>query len=160
MVIAALLVCPPVCVFLCRDVLFLAAAAVARKVYLRPGRGVGGLSKAFGTKARRGTMTNTHKPAATGIIRHVLQQLEALKVRREALTKKSCETDGSTLFLQRKLSIYAEENSNQGPTESRTYEIACAHLVSFRELWPVYVCVKPCSWVARYFPCYICVGRL
>ena len=60
--------------------LFCLAAAVARKVYLRPGRGVGGLSKAFGTKARRGTMTNTHKPAATGIIRHVLQQLEALKV--------------------------------------------------------------------------------
>lgn len=25
-------------------------------------------------------MTNTHKPAASGIIRHVLQQLEALKV--------------------------------------------------------------------------------
>lgn len=57
------------------------AAAVARKVYLRPGRGVGGLSKAFGSKARRGTKTNTHKPAATGIIRHVLQQLETLKVR-------------------------------------------------------------------------------
>ncbi|CAM9771565.1 unnamed protein product, partial [Laminaria digitata] len=63
---------------MCRSV---RAAAVARKVYLRPGRGVGGLSKAFGTKARRGTMTNTHKPASTGIIRHVLQQLESLKVR-------------------------------------------------------------------------------
>lgn len=62
-------------------ILFFRTAAVARKVYLRPGRGVGGLSKAFGTKARRGTMTNIHKPAATGIIRHVLQQLEALKVR-------------------------------------------------------------------------------
>lgn len=60
---------------------FFVAAAIARKVYLRPGRGVGGLSKAFGTKARRGTMTNTHKPASTGIIRHVLQQLESLKVR-------------------------------------------------------------------------------
>lgn len=54
-------------------------------MYLRPGRGVGGLSKAFGTKARRGTMTNTHKPAATGIIRHVLQQLEALKVMNETI---------------------------------------------------------------------------
>lgn len=54
-------------------------------MYLRPGRGVGGLSKAFGTKARRGTMTNTHKPAATGIIRHVLQQLESLKVGRRGL---------------------------------------------------------------------------
>eukprot|EP00903_Cladosiphon_okamuranus_P012154 g11402.t1 len=63
-----------------QDWYYIRAAAVARKVYLRPGRGVGGLSKAFGTKARRGTMTNTHKPAATGIIRHVLQQLEALKV--------------------------------------------------------------------------------
>ena len=69
------------CVLRCGGVLgWFVAAAVARKVYLRPGRGVGGLSKAFGTKARRGTMTNTHKPAATGIIRHVLQQLEALKV--------------------------------------------------------------------------------
>lgn len=66
------------------------AAAVARKVYLRPGRGVGGLSKAFGTKARRGTMTNTHKPASTGIIRHVLQQLESLKVRETHIYRGSC----------------------------------------------------------------------
>uniref|UniRef100_A0A8D1BJT9 40S ribosomal protein S19 n=1 Tax=Sus scrofa TaxID=9823 RepID=A0A8D1BJT9_PIG len=63
-----------------QDWYYIRAAAVARKVYLRPGRGVGGLSKAFGTKARRGTMTNTHRPASTGIIRHVLQQLESLKV--------------------------------------------------------------------------------
>lgn len=62
-------------------------------MYLRPGRGVGGLSKAFGTKARRGTMTNTHKPAATGIIRHVLQQLEALKVMSEPVTT------GASLFV-------------------------------------------------------------
>ena len=31
-------------------------------------------------------MTNTHKPASTGIIRHVLQQLESLKVNRERTT--------------------------------------------------------------------------
>lgn len=55
-------------------------AAIARKVYLRPGRGIGGLSKAFGTKARRGTLTNIHRPASTGVIRHILQQLEELKV--------------------------------------------------------------------------------
>ncbi|CAM9267988.1 unnamed protein product [Choristocarpus tenellus] len=62
------------------DWYYIRAAAIARKVYLRPGRGVGGLSKAFGTKARRGAMTNVHKPASSGIIRHILQQLETLKV--------------------------------------------------------------------------------
>ncbi|CAM9320008.1 unnamed protein product [Chrysoparadoxa australica] len=62
------------------DWYYIRAAAVARKVYLRPGRGVGGLSKAFGSKHRRGTRTNTHAQANTGIIRHVLQQLETMNV--------------------------------------------------------------------------------
>ncbi|CAM9188944.1 unnamed protein product, partial [Phaeothamnion confervicola] len=62
------------------DWYYVRAAAVARKVYMRPGRGVGGLRKAFGSVHHRGTRTNTHAKAAGGIIRHVLQQLEEMKV--------------------------------------------------------------------------------
>jgi small subunit ribosomal protein S19e len=51
------------------------AAAVARKLYLRP-RGIGQLQQAFGGKARRGTRRNTSRKATQGIIRHCLQELE------------------------------------------------------------------------------------
>jgi small subunit ribosomal protein S19e len=56
------------------------AAAVARKVYLRPGRGVGGLRKAFGTSERRGSRTSHHSKASGGLIRHILLQLETMSV--------------------------------------------------------------------------------
>ncbi len=62
------------------DWYYVRAAAVARKVYLRPGRGVGGLRKAFGSVERRGVLTNHHKKAAGGVIRHILKQLEKLDV--------------------------------------------------------------------------------
>ena len=50
------------------------AAAVARKIYLRP-RGIGQLQQAFGGKARRGTRRNKSAKGTQGIIRHCLQQL-------------------------------------------------------------------------------------
>ncbi|KAG5191823.1 ribosomal protein S19e [Tribonema minus] len=62
------------------DWYYVRAAAVARKVYLRPGRGVGGLTKAFGSVERRGTRTNHHARASGGLIRHILQQLETMSV--------------------------------------------------------------------------------
>ncbi len=62
------------------DWYYIRAAAVARKVYLRPGRGIGGLRKAFGSVERRGVLTNHHKKGAGGVIRHILQQLEKLDV--------------------------------------------------------------------------------
>ncbi len=51
------------------------AAAVARKIYLRP-RGIGQLQQAFGGRARRGTRRNKSAKGTQGIIRHCLQQLE------------------------------------------------------------------------------------
>ncbi len=62
------------------DWYYVRAAAVARKVYLRPGRGIGGLRKAFGSVERRGVLTNHHKKGAGGVIRHILKQLEKLNV--------------------------------------------------------------------------------
>mmetsp|Transcript_13918 Transcript_13918/g.17785 ORF Transcript_13918/g.17785 Transcript_13918/m.17785 type:complete len:160 (+) Transcript_13918:109-588(+) len=62
------------------DWFYIRAAAIARKVYLRPGCGVGGLKKAFGGKTRRGTMTNTFGKGSGSIIRYALQQLEEMKV--------------------------------------------------------------------------------
>jgi ribosomal protein S19E (S16A) len=62
------------------DWYYVRAAAVARKVYLRPGRGVGGLSKVFGTTERRGSRPAHHSNASRGLIRHILQQLEEMDV--------------------------------------------------------------------------------
>ena len=62
------------------DWYYVRCAAIARRVYLRPGCGVGGLKKAFGGSYRRGTMTNTFGKASGSVIRHCLQQLEELKV--------------------------------------------------------------------------------
>ena len=57
------------------DWYFTRAAAIARKVYLKP-RGIGQLTRAFGGKARRGTCTNKSRKGTQGIIRHCLQQLQ------------------------------------------------------------------------------------
>lgn len=62
------------------DWYYMRAAAVARRVYLRPGCGVGGLRKAFGGKNRRGTLKERRGIAVGGVIRSVLQDLEKLKV--------------------------------------------------------------------------------
>jgi small subunit ribosomal protein S19e len=56
------------------------AAAIARKVYLQPGLGVGALTRKFGGAKNRGTRTFTFGNAAKGVIRNILQQLEEIKV--------------------------------------------------------------------------------
>ena len=60
------------------------AAAVARRVYLRPGTGVGGLRKAFGMKDRNGTHRGHFVKASGGLIRHILIQLD-----KKGLTEKA-----------------------------------------------------------------------
>ena len=62
------------------DWYYVRAAAIARKIYLQPGLGVGGLQRKFGGSKNRGTRTFIFGKAAGGIIRHILQQLEELKV--------------------------------------------------------------------------------
>jgi small subunit ribosomal protein S19e len=62
------------------DWYFVRAAAVARRVYMRQGLGVGAFRRIFGGKSnKRGHVTPEHfAKAAGGIVRNVLQQLEAL----------------------------------------------------------------------------------
>ena len=52
------------------------AAAIAYQLYMKKRAGVFGLRKHFGTKVRRGTRTNTHRPASGKNIRYCLKQLE------------------------------------------------------------------------------------
>eukprot|EP00792_Barthelona_sp_PAP020_P001224 TRINITY_DN1195_c0_g1_i1.p1 TRINITY_DN1195_c0_g1~~TRINITY_DN1195_c0_g1_i1.p1 ORF type:complete len:150 (+),score=24.52 TRINITY_DN1195_c0_g1_i1:51-500(+) len=55
---------------------YIRAAAVLRRVYIRPNTGVGAFSKAFGSKARFGHARNHFATASRGIIRNILQQFE------------------------------------------------------------------------------------
>jgi hypothetical protein len=58
----------------------LAAAAIARRVYINQGMGVGAFRRVFGGRSNKaGSVTpEHHAKAAGGIIRHALQQLEAM----------------------------------------------------------------------------------
>ena len=62
------------------DWYYVRAAAIARRVYLRKGVGIGALSKSFGGQNRRGTLRNKKAKGTQGIIRHILQQLENMGV--------------------------------------------------------------------------------
>lgn len=56
------------------------AAAIARRVYINQGLGVGGFRRIFGGRSNaKGRVTpEHHAKAAGGVIRHALQQLEAM----------------------------------------------------------------------------------
>ena len=58
------------------DWYYVRAAALARKLYLRPQIGVGRLRHLFGSVRRNGHCANTHGKASGKIIRHALIQLE------------------------------------------------------------------------------------
>jgi small subunit ribosomal protein S19e len=62
------------------DWYYIRAASIARKVYLRPGVGVGMLRKWYGGSYRRGARTEHFRKANSGIIRSVLIQLENMRV--------------------------------------------------------------------------------
>ena len=62
------------------DWYFVRAASIARKVYLKPGIGIGALRKWYGGQYRRGSRAKCYQAAAAGLIRSVLQQLEETKV--------------------------------------------------------------------------------
>lgn len=55
-------------------------AAVARKIYLRGGLGVGRLRKVYGGNKRRGHRPDTFGKASGSILRHVVKQLESIGV--------------------------------------------------------------------------------
>ena len=62
------------------DWYYIRAASIARKVYLRPGVGVGMLQKWYGGSYRRGARTEHFRKASSGVIRSVMIQLEEMKV--------------------------------------------------------------------------------
>mmetsp|Transcript_43808 Transcript_43808/g.84124 ORF Transcript_43808/g.84124 Transcript_43808/m.84124 type:complete len:165 (-) Transcript_43808:72-566(-) len=60
------------------DWLYVRAASVVRKLYIRKGTGVGGFRKVYGGKHRRGTCTKVYAKASGKVVRYVLQQLEEM----------------------------------------------------------------------------------
>jgi len=60
------------------DWLYVRAASLARKVYVRKGTGVGAFEKVYGRKQRRGVQRNTSSTASGKVIRFCLQQLEEM----------------------------------------------------------------------------------
>merc|ERR1719375_741194 len=54
------------------DWLYVRAAAIARKLYIRPGSGVGALTRSFGGKYRNGTCRNHRSTASGKVIRYLL----------------------------------------------------------------------------------------
>nr|CCA22674.1 40S ribosomal protein S193 putative [Albugo laibachii Nc14] len=62
------------------DWYYIRAASIARKVYLRQHTGVGSLRKVYGGGASRGVKRKHFQKASGGLIRHILHQLEEMKV--------------------------------------------------------------------------------
>eukprot|EP01120_Amphizonella_sp_Union-15-10_P003411 TRINITY_DN1382_c0_g2_i1.p1 TRINITY_DN1382_c0_g2~~TRINITY_DN1382_c0_g2_i1.p1 ORF type:complete len:164 (-),score=29.57 TRINITY_DN1382_c0_g2_i1:57-548(-) len=62
------------------DWLYIRTAAIARKIYLKKGTGVGGFSKIFGGRHRDGVRRRHFKTASRGIIKYSLKELQKLKV--------------------------------------------------------------------------------
>ena len=62
------------------DWYYIRAAAIARKVYLRQGTGVGALKKRFGGSYRRGAAPEKHQDASGGLIRAILLNLDQLNI--------------------------------------------------------------------------------
>eukprot|EP00284_Hemiselmis_tepida_P013958 CAMPEP_0174918046 /NCGR_PEP_ID=MMETSP1355-20121228/2856_1 /TAXON_ID=464990 /ORGANISM="Hemiselmis tepida, Strain CCMP443" /LENGTH=148 /DNA_ID=CAMNT_0016163203 /DNA_START=17 /DNA_END=463 /DNA_ORIENTATION=+ len=62
------------------DWFYVRCAALARRLYIRQGTGVGAFSKVFGDKKRRGTLPGHFTKSSRGIIRGCLKQLERIGV--------------------------------------------------------------------------------
>eukprot|EP00871_Galdieria_phlegrea_P002438 jgi/Galph1/3195/GphlegSOOS_G1826.1 len=62
------------------DWFYVRMAALARRVYMRPGRGVGAFKRVFGGRKRRGSQPSHFSTASGAVIRYALQQLEKLDV--------------------------------------------------------------------------------
>jgi len=62
------------------DWFYVRAASVARKIYLRGGIGIGTFKRIYGGTYNRGSRPSRFQTASGSVVRHVLKQLESLKV--------------------------------------------------------------------------------
>merc|ERR1719321_1457268 len=60
------------------DWIYVRAASMVRKIYIRGGVGVGGFRKIYGGQQRRGVCTNIFTKGSGKIARYILQQLEEM----------------------------------------------------------------------------------
>merc|ERR1719316_1838803 len=60
------------------DWIYVRAASMVRKIYIRGGVGVGGFRKIYGGQQRRGVCTNVYCKGSGKIARYILQQLEEM----------------------------------------------------------------------------------
>eukprot|EP01007_Sphenomonas_quadrangularis_P000932 NODE_1798_length_756_cov_2227.309760_g1506_i0.p2 GENE.NODE_1798_length_756_cov_2227.309760_g1506_i0~~NODE_1798_length_756_cov_2227.309760_g1506_i0.p2 ORF type:complete len:163 (+),score=36.21 NODE_1798_length_756_cov_2227.309760_g1506_i0:70-558(+) len=64
-----------------KDWYYIRCASIARRIYMRPGTGIGGLRKVYGGhNPRRGCKPSHHTDAAGGVIRHCMHALEKINV--------------------------------------------------------------------------------
>ena len=91
----------------CPDWYYTRAAALARKMYLRPQIGVGRLRHLFGSVKRNGHAKNKHGKASGKIIRHALIQLEKAGI----LTR--FKDDQGNIFDQRVISKEGQKELNE-----------------------------------------------
>merc|ERR1719392_668353 len=60
------------------DWIYVRAASMVRKIYIRGGVGVGAFRKIYGGQQRRGAMTNVFSKGSGKIARYILKQLEEM----------------------------------------------------------------------------------
>jgi small subunit ribosomal protein S19e len=62
------------------DWFYIRAAAIARRLYVRRGMGVGAFRRVFGTSKRKNMLRSHHADACGGIIRYILKEFEKLEL--------------------------------------------------------------------------------
>jgi len=62
------------------DWYYVRAASIARRVYLNGGLGVGALQRVYGGSYSKGTRKSHFQPAASGVIRHIMIQLQEIDI--------------------------------------------------------------------------------
>ncbi|CAL0321721.1 unnamed protein product [Lupinus luteus] len=62
------------------DWYYIRAASIARKIYLRGGLGVGAFRRIYGGSKSNGSRPSHFSKSSGGIARHILQQLEIVKI--------------------------------------------------------------------------------
>eukprot|EP00965_Chrysotila_dentata_P132669 4386953-Pleurochrysis_carterae.AAC.1 len=72
------------------DWYYIRAAAIARRVYIRGGTGVGAFKKIFGGRKSRGTRHEIFAKGSGSVARHILKQLEVLKIIEKVPSGKGC----------------------------------------------------------------------